>query len=145
MHQQTHTGGHTLDLVITGGDTEVSGVRTGSMISNHAIVQFTLCVKNSSVDEQMITSRAWRKLSRDDFANDLAASTLCSNLDALVNLSVDDMAKLYRDVLTALLDRHCPSVKVCRRAKQNAPWFDADCRTARRRARAVERRFQRSH
>ena len=36
------------------------------------------------------------------FANDLAASTLCSNLDTLVNLSVDDMAKLYRDVLTAL-------------------------------------------
>jgi len=55
------------------------------------------------------------------------------------------MTKLYRDVLTALLDRHCPSVKVRRRAKQNAPWFDADCRTARRRARAAERRFQRSH
>jgi len=97
-----------LDLVITGGDTEVSGFRTGGMISDYAIVQFTLCVKNSSVDEQTITSRAWRKLSHDDFANDLAASTLCSNLDALVNLSVDDMAKLYRDVLTALLDRHCP-------------------------------------
>jgi len=111
----------------------------------HAIVRFSLCVKNSSVDEQTITSRAWRKLSRDDFANDLAASTLCSYLDALVNLSVDDMAKLYRDVLTALLDRHCPSVKVRRRAKQNAPWFDAQCRTARRRARAAERRFQRSH
>jgi len=75
----------------------------------------------------------------------VAASTLCSNLNALVSLSVDDMAKLYRDVLTALLDRHCPSVKVRRRAKQNAPWFDAECRTARRRARAAERRFQRSH
>jgi len=97
------------------------------------------------VDKQTIASRAWRKLSRDDFANDLAASTLCSNLDALVNLSIDDTTKLYRDVLTALLDRHCPSVKVRHRAKQNAPWFDADCRAARRRARAAERRFQRSH
>jgi len=102
-------------------------------------------VKNWSVDEQTITSRAWSKLSCDDFANDLAASTWCSNLDALVNLSVDDMAKLYSDVLTALLNRHCPSVKVRRRAKQNAPWFDAECRTARRQARAAERRFQRSH
>jgi len=107
VHQQTHTGGHTLDLVITGSDTEVSGVRTGGTISDHAIVRFSLFVKNSPVDEQIITSRAWRKLSRDDFSNDLAAATLCSNLDALVILSVDDMTKLYRDVLTALLDRHC--------------------------------------
>ena len=48
----------------------------------------------------------------DLFASDLAASNLCSDLDALNDLSVDDLAKLYRDVLTDLLDRHCPTVKV---------------------------------
>ena len=52
--------------------------------------------------------------------------------------------QVYHDVLTDLLDRHCPTVKVRRRAKQNTPWFDADCRVARRRARAAERRFRRS-
>ena len=36
VHQQIHTGGHTSDLVITGGDTVVSSVRTGDIISNHA-------------------------------------------------------------------------------------------------------------
>ena len=88
----------------------------------------------SSVNEayckrlQWTKSRAWRRLSRDDFASDLAASRLCSNLDALTDLSVDDLATLYHDVLTHLLDRHCPTVTVRRRTKQKTPWFDADCR-----------------
>ena len=48
-------------------------------------------------------------------------------------------------VMTALLDRHCPTVTVRRRVnKKTTPWFDADCRAARRRARAAERRFKRT-
>jgi len=58
------------------------------------------------------------------FASDLAASKLCSDLDALNDLSVDDLAKLYSDVLTGLLDRHCPTVKVHRRDIQKTPWYD---------------------
>ena len=47
--------------------------------------------------------------------------------------------------MTALLDRHCPTVTVRRRvSKKTTPWFDADCRAARRRARAAERRFKRT-
>ena len=142
---QTHAAGHTLDLVITRSETDISGVHTGDMISDHALICFTLNVKHSPVDvQQWTTSRAWRRLSRDDFASDLAASELCSNLDALSDLSVDDLAKLYRDVLTDLLDRHCPIVTVRRKTKQKTPWFDADCRAARRRARAAERRLRRT-
>ena len=142
--EQTHTAGHTLDLVITRSETEISGIRTGSMISDHALVCFTLCTKKLRVEAEWVTRRAWRRLSREAFASDLAASGLCANLDALTNSTVDDLARLYHDVLTDLLDRHCPTVKVRRRAKQNTPWFDADCRAARRRARAAERRFRRS-
>ena len=142
--EPTHTAGHTLDLVITRSETEISDVHTGGMISDHALVRFTLSVKKSRLGVEWITRRAWRKLSPDLFASDLAASNLCSDLDALNDLSVDDLAKLYRDVLTDLLDRHCPTVKVRRRDIQKTPWFDTDCRAARRRARAAERRFRRS-
>jgi len=48
-------------------------------------------------------------------------------------MSVDDLAKLYRDVMTELLDCHCPVVTVRRRVRPMTPWFDADCRAARRR------------
>jgi len=77
------------------------------------------------------------------FASDLAASKLCSDLDTRSDSSVDDLAKLYRDVLTDLLDRHCPTVMVRRSAVHKTPWFEADCRAARRRARAAQRRFRR--
>ena len=59
--------------------------------------------------------------------------------------TVDEVVQLYNQVMTALLDRHCPTVTVLRRVnKKTTPWFDADCRAARRRARAAERRFKRT-
>jgi len=45
----THVNGHTLDLVITRTDTDISELRVGAMISDHALIRFTLCVKKSSV------------------------------------------------------------------------------------------------
>ena len=54
------------------------------------------------------------------------------------------MVQLYDYVLTELLDKHCPCVTVRRRDKQATPWFDADCRVARRHTRAAERRYRRT-
>jgi len=72
--------------------------------------------------------RAWRQLSRDGFATDLMTTRLCSDLAAIRDMSADDLAQLYDDVMTDLLDRHCPVVTVRRRARPMTPWFDADCR-----------------
>jgi hypothetical protein len=141
--EPTHDGGHTLDLVITRSDTDILNIRVGDKISDHALICFTLPVKKPNTETQWITSRAWRRLSHDAFASDLAASGLCTHLDALDSMSVDELADLYRSVLTSLLDKHCPVVNVRRKVKISTPWFDADCRAARRRARAAERRYKR--
>ena len=45
--EQTHTAGHTLDLVITRSETDIVVVRTGDMISDHALIRFNLSVKKS--------------------------------------------------------------------------------------------------
>ena len=142
--EPTHARGHTLDLVITKSVTDVLSLRVGGMISDHALIRFVLPLKRLSVEAQWVTCRAWRRLSRDAFASDLEASELCADLDTLVCKSADDLAQLYRGVLTGLLDKHCPAVKVQRRSKKATPWFDADCRAARRHTRAAERRFRRS-
>ena len=64
----------------------------------------------------------------------MAASELCGDLTALDDQTVDELIQLYNQVMTALLDRHCPTVTVRRRvSKKTTPWFDADCRAARRR------------
>ena len=134
----------TLDLVIAKSETEVLDLRVGDMISDHALIRFTLRVKKPIAEAHWTTSRAWRRLSHDAFASDLSASRLCSDLVSLDNsASTDDLVKLYRDVMTNLLNKHCPMVKVRRTVKPMTPWFDADCRAARRCARSAERRFRR--
>ena len=135
--EPTHAAGHTLDLVIAKQDTTIDRVRVAAPISDHSLVVFTL-------RHQCVTSRAWRRLSMEDFASDLAASKLCTDLDALSNTTVDEMVQLYRTVTTELLDKHCPAVNVRRRARPMTPWFDAECRSERRRVRAAERRYRRT-
>jgi len=77
--EPTHARGHTLDLVITRGETDVLSLRVGGPISDHALIRFVLPLKKPSVEAQWITSRAWRRLSRDAFTSDLAASELCAD------------------------------------------------------------------
>jgi len=114
------------------------------MVSDHTLVLFSLKVKKSTTSRptQWVTSRAWRRLSDEDFASDLADSQLCCNLSEHADATVDDLIDLYRRVMTELLNKHCPVVKVRRRVKPSTPWFDANCRAAHRSARAAERRFR---
>ena len=73
-------------------------------------------------------------------ASDLSASRLCSDLNLLATMSADELASRYREVMTHLLHRHCPLITIRHRAELSTPWFD-DCRQARRKIRAAERRY----
>ena len=71
-------------------------------------VWFGLCMKKSSVYEQVVTSQAWRRLSLDAFTADLMTSLLCcSDLIALNDLHIDDLVKLNRTIMMQLLNQHC--------------------------------------
>ena len=54
----THIAGHTLDLVITRSETEIFNTCIGSMISDNALVSFTMRVYKFRVDEQWATNMA---------------------------------------------------------------------------------------
>jgi len=139
--EPTHVAGHTLHLVIARQDTTIDHVHVNTLISDHSLVVFTLRAKKPARPVQCVTSRAWRRLSMEDFASDLAASKLCTDLS---NVTVDEMVQLYRRVTTELLDKHCPAVNVRRRARPMTPWCDAERRSERRRVRAAERRYRRT-
>ena len=56
----------------------------------------------------------------------------------------DGLVNLYNDTIGALLDRQVPlRTKTCRRRPSN-PWFDHECRTAKRSLRSLERTVRRS-
>lgn len=55
-----------------------------------------------------------------------------------------NLVALYDKTLTDLLDRHAPvTTKTVRRRPRTDPWFDDDCRKAKRAARRLERRYKR--
>jgi len=64
VNSATHTAGHTLDLVITRSDTDVTGVRVGDFISDHAVVHFTVQVKRPTDEPQLLTRSEWRNLTK---------------------------------------------------------------------------------
>jgi len=128
VNESTHDAGHTLDLVITNGDTCIVDLVVSGRISDHSLILFRTCVKKPPTYSQWVTRRAWRRLSCDDFASDLSASCMCSDLNLLATMSADELASLYWEVMTDLLDRHCPLITVRHRAKLSTPWFDFDCR-----------------
>ena len=51
------------------------------------------------------------------------------------------MADLYDSELTVLLDRLVPCRQVTRQQRPTDPWFDAECRAAKRLTRRLERKY----
>ena len=73
-------------------DMDISNLRIGGFISDHALIQFTLLAKRSLSASPPVGCRAWRRLSRDTVTADLEASRLCIDLNELNSLSVDELA-----------------------------------------------------
>jgi len=66
------------------------------------------------------------------------SSPLC-HPDAWTDLDTDALARLYDAETTAVLDRLVPARTVTCRRRPSGPWFDQECRLAKRRVRRLER------
>ena len=65
-------------------------------------------------------------------------SRLCDEQSSLDGFTPDDLASLYDEEMTSLLDRHAPKVRVKLKQCKLTPWFDSECCEARRHTRAGE-------
>jgi len=86
--------------------------------------------------------RAWRQVDRDELRRALQNSALCQPVAE--DADVDTLFSTYDQVLRDIADRSAPLHNVRRRADRRAPWFDDECRAARRDCRQCERRYRRS-
>jgi len=66
------------------------------------------------------------------------SSPLC-NSDSWPQYDIDSLAHLYDTELEAVLDRLVPKRSVTCRRRASDPWFDQECREAKRRVRRLER------
>ena len=73
------------------------------------------------------------------FRSALSSSRLCQPDDWPVD--TDDLAALYADELNCLLDQLLPVRQYVRRQRPSDPWFDKECRDAKRLTRRLERTY----
>ena len=83
--------------------------------------------------------RAWRKLDIPEFRAALSTSKLCQ--PKTWPADIDEMAMLYDDELETLLDGLLPSRPFKLQKRASDPWFDQECRAAKRLTHLLERAY----
>ena len=139
----THIGGGLLDVVITRDDLPLPTVKVLDVdLSDHHLLYWRLPLQRPCPTYVTVTNRPWRRLDLDTFRARLISSSLCTP-DAWRELHVDAMAQLYDDELTMILDQLIPVRTLRQRRRVSDPWFDDDCRVAKRCVRYFEREARR--
>jgi len=107
-------------------------------LSDHFLLQWSVTTAKSTPVVETVVRRPWRSLDVVEFRSALSSSVLCQP-DHWGGLDVNAMAALYDVEMTALLDRLIPARTITRRPHPSDPWFDAECRAAKRLTRRLER------
>lgn len=140
----THRAGHCLDVIITRQELCVRSVSVKPpMLSDHCtiIARLDLLVPQDHSNVRRVR-RSWRQFDFDSFIDDLRRSTLVC--DSAADNNVDDLFDRYDQTMRSLLEVHAPTRTVCVRVARSAPWYDADCRAARKLTRRLEKTYRRS-
>jgi len=135
----THNRGGLLDIVVSREDLQpppVEAIDAG--LSDHLLLRWPASLLRPPPSYSSTTRRSWRLLDPAAFRANLKLSALCQP-DAWTGLDVEEMSQLYDAEISALVDRHVPTHTVTCRRRPSDPWFDADCRSAKREVRRLER------
>ena len=101
----THTGGHTLDLVISRTDDDiVVECFVSDFISDHNAILMSMNTGRDHPPRKIVTFRNLRAIQIPALNEDVASSSLCRSVAG----NVDELVDIYNCVLKELLDKHAP-------------------------------------
>ena len=108
VQMPTHTGGHTLDLLITRehDDIIIHPIEARSFISDHCFIYAKTTFKSHPPKEKQITFRRLKAINLPEFKSDIEIS----ELNDFGNKTVHEKAATYDRVLTDILDKHAPKI-----------------------------------
>ena len=141
----THELGGTLDLVISnsslGSKFGPFGITASGTSSDHFLVWVDLELEvpiNRQESSETVSYRDFKTLNTKAFKDDICHSALSQSISSL---SLDEAVAKYNDVLTGLMDKHCPVISKKMR-RNHTPWMDEELRNLRRKRRAAERAWR---
>jgi hypothetical protein len=140
----THVRGGTLDVVASTTTVNVTVIDAG--ISDHHSVHWRSPGLTSSPLSSSHTGnaspaliRSWRRLDLEAFQLAVADSQLCQS--SVWPDDIDDFCSLYNNELNQILDYLLPFSNSNRKRRPSDPWFDGECREAKRATRRLERYY----
>ena len=139
----THTGGHTLDVLITRTSVAVPSVIVEEpTLSDHSFIlaKLELTHGENRPPATFADRRRWRDFNQERFTDDLKRTPLLVDPPD----DVDALFACYDTTLESLLDIHAPLVKVDIRSRPTAPWYDAGCANVKSNTRPLKR-YYRAH
>lgn len=134
----THQLGGTLDVVVSRDDVGCPDIVSvvDVSLSDHHLLLWSVSAAHHTLPADTVTCRSWRKLDIAEFR-----AALLTSQEDLWPSDIDAMADLYDSEPTVLLDRLVPCCQVTHRQRPTDPWFDAECRAAKRLTRRLERKY----
>ena len=142
VHQPTHRGGHTLDVVITRLDEpNVKFVGVSNVdISDHFILSCTITTDITRSVNRSIIARSIRKVDCTAFARDIEAKLLLIQPDGHVETYLAE----YQQAVTDIMDIHAPLRTIRLKGEEPKPWYTEHIHKERQKRRQLERQFHKS-
>lgn len=143
VRSPTHTGGHTLDLIISRESDQLispTSVAVSDYISDHAAVH---CVLNLDKPRPTKKVTQYRKLTSIDgtaFKSDLQRLSVLTSPENDISALVDQ----YSRDLSRLVDKHAPLRSRVLRIRPHAPWFTEEIAQAKVKRRQYEALWRKS-
>lgn len=144
LHQTsaTHRRGGTLDVVLSRVNDGMPPFTVNSIdagLSDHHFLQWSVTCACPPEQLKTVYRRSWKNLDTAQFRAAVTASPLCCR-DVWPD-DVSQLANIYSTAITSILDSLIPISSFQHRPRTSDPWFDADCRMAKRQTRRLERAY----
>ncbi len=137
----THNLGGTLDVVFSRREA-VSVHISDPCLSDHCLLTWSISVAKPSSQYIPVSYRSLRNISLPSLRLAISMSPLCRS-NVWNSLNVHDLAALYDSTLSFIIDSFAPVRTVRLRRRPSDPWFDAECRQAKRDTHYLERHVRR--
>lgn len=141
----THESGGTLDVIFSRSDLLPINVNVcDPELSDHRLLTWSVPISKPPPVYRTVRFRPWKLLVKSHFRSLLIDSAICQP-EAWQNIDCHKLAALFDETITSILDDLIPFRSLKLRHRTSDPWFDNDCRLAKRRVRRCERIFRRLH
>ena len=110
-----------------------------TVTSDHFLLRWEASAIRPTPNSATVQPRQWSRLDMENFRSAVSTSRLCQ--PDTWPTDIDEMAMQYDDELNRLLDRLLPLRQFVRKQRPSDPYFDKECRDAKRLSRQLERAY----